>query len=42
MHNHDEQVDLDEPVRVTLEADHDLAWFPRDQRTGGDGAAADD
>jgi len=32
MHNHDEQVDLDEPVRVSLEAGHDLAWFPREQR----------
>jgi iron(III) transport system ATP-binding protein len=32
MHNHDEQVDLDEPVRVSLEADHELAWFPREQR----------
>jgi iron(III) transport system ATP-binding protein len=32
MHNHDQQVDLDERVRVSLEADHDLAWFPREQR----------
>jgi iron(III) transport system ATP-binding protein len=42
MHNHDEQVDLDEPVCVTLEADHDLAWFPRDQRADGEATAADD
>ncbi|WP_152041419.1 ABC transporter ATP-binding protein [Salinigranum salinum] len=32
MHNHDEQVPLDERVRVTLQADHELAWFPREQR----------
>jgi iron(III) transport system ATP-binding protein len=39
MHNHDEQVGLDEAVRVSLEADHDLAWFPREQR---ETSAADD
>jgi iron(III) transport system ATP-binding protein len=39
MHNHDEQVELDERVRVSLEADHDLAWFPREQR---DDTSADD
>jgi iron(III) transport system ATP-binding protein len=39
MHNHDEQVDLDEPVRVSLDAGHELAWFPRDQR---DETTADD
>jgi iron(III) transport system ATP-binding protein len=32
MHNHDERVALDRPVRLTLEADHELAWFPREQR----------
>ncbi len=32
MHNHDESLSTDEPVRVALEADHDLAWFPADQR----------
>ncbi|MFB6167403.1 MAG: ABC transporter ATP-binding protein [Haloferacaceae archaeon] len=32
MHNHDESISIDSPVRVTLEADHDLAWFPADQR----------
>jgi iron(III) transport system ATP-binding protein len=29
MHNHADQVPLDEPVTVELDADHDLAWFPR-------------
>ncbi|WP_435349460.1 ABC transporter ATP-binding protein [Haloarchaeobius sp. HRN-SO-5] len=28
MHNHTDQVDLDESVRVELTADHELAWFP--------------
>jgi iron(III) transport system ATP-binding protein len=32
MHNHDESIPLDSPVRVVLAADHDLAWFPADQR----------
>lgn len=32
MHNHDESIEIDSPVRVMLEADHDLAWFPADQR----------
>jgi len=32
MHNHDESIAIDAPVRVVLEADHDLAWFPADQR----------
>jgi iron(III) transport system ATP-binding protein len=32
MHNHDERVSLDEPVRLRLGADHELAWFPREQR----------
>jgi iron(III) transport system ATP-binding protein len=32
MHNHDEQVPLDERVALTLQADHELAWFPREQR----------
>jgi len=29
MHNHAEEVPLDEPVTVSLAAEHDLAWFPR-------------
>ncbi|MFB6305053.1 MAG: ABC transporter ATP-binding protein [Haloferacaceae archaeon] len=32
MHNHDESIPLDTPVRLDLQADHDLAWFPADQR----------
>jgi iron(III) transport system ATP-binding protein len=32
MHNHDEQVPLDEHVELTLQANHELAWFPREQR----------
>jgi iron(III) transport system ATP-binding protein len=32
MHNHDESISLDESVRLELEADHELAWFPADQR----------
>jgi iron(III) transport system ATP-binding protein len=32
MHNHDEQVPLDSRVELTLQADHELAWFPREQR----------
>jgi iron(III) transport system ATP-binding protein len=32
MHNHDEQVDLDEQVHVSLDAGHELAWFPHGQR----------
>jgi iron(III) transport system ATP-binding protein len=32
MHNHDESIPLDTQVRIELDADHDLAWFPSDQR----------
>jgi iron(III) transport system ATP-binding protein len=32
MHNHDEQVPLDSRVELTLKADHELAWFPCEQR----------
>jgi iron(III) transport system ATP-binding protein len=32
MHNHDEAIPLDRRVDLELEADHDLAWFPADQR----------
>jgi len=28
MHNHDEEVPLNEPVTVELATDHDLSWFP--------------
>lgn len=27
-HNHSEDITLDEPVRVELDADHSLAWYP--------------
>jgi len=30
MHNHSESLDLDTPVSVTLTAEHELVWFPRD------------
>jgi iron(III) transport system ATP-binding protein len=32
MHNHDESMPLDTEVRIELDADHELAWFPTDQR----------
>ncbi|WP_416839884.1 ABC transporter ATP-binding protein [Haloferax sp. DFSO52] len=32
MHNHDETVPTDGCVEVTLDAGHELAWFPREQR----------
>jgi iron(III) transport system ATP-binding protein len=32
MHNHDESIPLDTRVRVELDSDHELAWFPGDQR----------
>ncbi|QIQ76372.1 ABC transporter ATP-binding protein [Halogeometricum borinquense] len=32
MHNHDEDVPDDGPVVVEIDAGHDLAWFPREQR----------
>jgi iron(III) transport system ATP-binding protein len=28
MHNHEEDVPLDQPVRVELATDHELSWFP--------------
>jgi iron(III) transport system ATP-binding protein len=36
MHNHDEHVDLGTRVEVSLQADHELSWFPRDQRPATD------
>ncbi|MFB6152006.1 MAG: ABC transporter ATP-binding protein [Haloarculaceae archaeon] len=30
MHNHEHEVPRDEPVRVELDADHELSWFPED------------
>lgn len=37
MHNHDDQVSLDDPVVATLDADHELAWFPRGEPKMVDG-----
>ncbi|WP_435332612.1 ABC transporter ATP-binding protein [Haloarchaeobius sp. TZWWS8] len=34
MHNHTDQVELDQNVRVDLTADHDLAWFPKMDEDG--------
>lgn len=36
MHNHSDQIDLDERVAVRVTADHELAWFPANQRTDAD------
>jgi iron(III) transport system ATP-binding protein len=36
MHNHDEDVPTSGPVDLTLDADHELAWFPREQRPEDD------
>ena len=35
MHNHQESISLGRSVRLELSADHDLSWFPADQRTNG-------
>ena len=37
MHNHADQVALDDPVHVSLDADHALAWFPSGEQTIPDG-----
>jgi len=42
MHNHADQVGLDEGVAVELDADHDLAWFPRGARRVADGGRSPD
>jgi iron(III) transport system ATP-binding protein len=44
MHNHADEVPLDAPVLVELDADHELAWFPRGARRVADGGprSADD
>ncbi|WP_254529667.1 ABC transporter ATP-binding protein [Natrinema gelatinilyticum] len=36
MHNHSDQIDLDERVRVRVTADHELAWFPAGHRQDAD------
>ncbi|RQG99766.1 ABC transporter ATP-binding protein [Natrarchaeobius oligotrophus] len=33
MHNHSDRINLDERVAVRVTADHELAWFPANQRT---------
>ena len=33
MHNHADKVSLDDHVRVTLDADHELAWFPHGEQS---------
>jgi iron(III) transport system ATP-binding protein len=38
MHNHADKVSLDDHVRVRVNADHDLAWFPQDEGTIPEGA----
>jgi iron(III) transport system ATP-binding protein len=35
MHNHDEDVALDAPVELRLEAEHELAWFPPESSPDG-------
>jgi iron(III) transport system ATP-binding protein len=37
MHNHADKVSLDDPVLASLDADHELAWFPRGERKMADG-----
>jgi len=40
MHNHADEISLDDPVHASLDADHELAWFPRGDRTvAGDDTA---
>ena len=41
MHNHSDQIDLDERVAVRVTADHELAWFPAEQREDERSVAAD-
>jgi iron(III) transport system ATP-binding protein len=41
MHNHADEVSLDDPVHVGLDADHELAWFPRGERKMADGGRTD-
>ena len=36
MHNHDENIPESGPVDLDLSADHELAWFPREQRPEDD------
>jgi iron(III) transport system ATP-binding protein len=36
MHNHADEVSHEDPVFVSLDADHELAWFPRGERKMAD------
>ncbi|AGB15383.1 ABC-type spermidine/putrescine transport system, ATPase component [Halovivax ruber XH-70] len=38
MHNHSDRIQLGERVGVRVTADHELAWFPADQRESADSA----
>ena len=40
-HNHEHRVPRDQPVRVELDADHDLSWFPDDVDTVPEDLAPD-
>jgi len=39
MHNHADRISLDDPVFVSLDAEHELAWFPRGERKMADGGS---
>jgi iron(III) transport system ATP-binding protein len=41
MHNHDENIPTSGPVDLALDADHELAWFPREQRPEDDSRYGD-
>ena len=41
MHNHSDQITLDERVTVRVTANHELAWFPTGQRDGTTPVGAD-
>ena len=41
MHNHDEDIPESGPVDLELGADHELAWFPREQRPEDDSRYGD-
>ena len=42
MHNHADRVSLDDAVVASLDADHELAWFPRGERRMADGGTERD
>jgi iron(III) transport system ATP-binding protein len=41
MHNHDEHIPESGPVDLAIDADHELAWFPREQRPEDDSRYGD-